>query len=299
MFIALSFVGILPSYIIECCQQIRYYFEDEVFLITNDINSLYINELKQYNINIIEYNDVKSDEFNNIVKLYYNKFPIINKLAGREKLFIHCFERFFLLYNLMKLKNLEDSFYMEIDNLIYDNPNKWISQFAQNELCYMYDNDNRFSSGIMYVKKYNSLDKFLKLIIKYIETHNGFLHEMETLAMLYQSYPQEIQILPTYWNDNTLPYVMYSNYNKYSSLFDSAPYGTYLLGADPFHTNGIIIKGMRSQFAKLDCTKNIIEWKIDSDGLRKPYIFKDDENKWILINNLHVHSKDLKSGLSK
>ena len=56
MFIGLSFVGILPSYIIECCQQIRYYFEDEVFLITNDINSLYINELKQYNINIIEYN---------------------------------------------------------------------------------------------------------------------------------------------------------------------------------------------------------------------------------------------------
>ena len=40
-------------------------------------------------------------------------------------------------------------------------------------------------------------------------------------------------------------------------------------------------------------TKNI-QWVIE-DGIKKPYI---TENSKILINNLHVHSKDLQSGLS-
>jgi hypothetical protein len=298
MFIALSFVGKLPSYIIECIQQIRYFYNDEIYLIINDINTLFIDKIKEFNVNIIDYNDVKSDEFYNIVRLYYNKFPIIKQLIGREKLFIHCFERFFLLYNLMKLKNLEDSFYMEIDNLIYDNPNNWINKFSQNELCYMYDNDNRFSSGIMYVKKYKSLEIFLNIIIDYIKTNNGFLNEMETLAILYKNHPDNVQILPTYWRDNSVPIITYLNYDKYNdTIFDPAQYGIYLLGADPVHTNGKIIIKQASKFSKIDCTKNNIEWKIDIDGFKKPFILKND--KWILINNLHVHSKNLKDGLSK
>ena len=37
--VALSFVGKLPSYTIECIHQIRIYFKGEVYLIIDDLNS--------------------------------------------------------------------------------------------------------------------------------------------------------------------------------------------------------------------------------------------------------------------
>ena len=52
-----------------------------------------------------------------------------------------------------------------------------------------------------------------------------------------------------------------------------------------------------SQWCAIDYTQDKFEWKNDEEGRRIPYIY--DGTKWLRINNLHIHSKDLKSGLSK
>jgi hypothetical protein len=306
MFIALSFVGKLPSYIVECLHQIRCFFTGDVYLIINDICSSYISSIEKYNIHIINYDDVKSEDFLNSVSKNYSQFTIVHRLKGREQIFIRSFERFFLLINLMKNRELEDAFFMELDNLIYDDPTKWLDEFRKNETCFMFDNIGRCSSGIMYVKNKDSLTEYLDGIIHLIDessTNNVFLEEMGELYRFYQRKKDtnKIQILPTYWLNDTLlnTDMPYKEYGKYgNSIFDAASMGVYFFGMDTYHSGGVIKTGVKHPWGLIDYTVHKYEWLIDSKGRRSPYVFDNTQNVWVKINNLHIHSKNLVSGLS-
>jgi len=298
MIIVLSFIGVLPEYIKESIFQIRLFFKDTIYLIINDLDSPHIEFLKNYNITIVPYNEVINNDFINTVNKNINKFIIINELKGREQLFIRSFERFFLLKNLMEKNNLNDCLFLELDNLIYDDPYKWLNEFSKHELCYMYDNDDRCSSGLMYVKNNNSLNEFLNYIIYFISIRNDFMTEMTTLYRYYELSKDSVQILPTYWKKENIPQMANENYGLYNdSIFDALAIGCFLLGLDPHHTNGKIQVGRKAEWCAIDYTKDIFEWKYDEEGRRIPYIYNG--NSWLRINNLHIHSKDLKSGLSK
>ena len=298
MFVALSFIGTLPSYIVESVHQIRCFFNGDVYLIVDDIHSPYLTNLTKYNIHIIPYVMVINSQFIDVVNKNIHKFCIIENLKGREQLFIRSFERFFLLQNLMLNKNIEDCLFLELDNLIYDDPHNWITEFSKHELCYMYDHDDRCSSGLMYVKKASSLNEFLGFILHFISTSNDFLTEMTALYRYYDFNKENIQILPTYWNNDSIPSMAKMNYGLYGqSIFDALAIGCCLLGLDPYHTDGKIETGRRAEWCAIDYTKDIFEWKMDDKGRRIPYMY--DGTNWLRVNNLHIHSKDLKSGLSK
>ena len=297
MILAYCFIGILPSYIIETIYQARLFFDGDIYLIVNQLDSPYINDIKKYNINIINYEDVISYEFREISQKNISKFHYISDLKGREDLFLRSFERFFVLQNLLKQQNLEDCLFLELDNLIYDDPNKWILQFKKNELCYMYNNINSYSSGIMYIKNYKSVEGFLLEILEFIQNSNEFLSEMTVLSNYYKKNKECIQILPTYWCDETMEKELYLNYSFYNdTIFDAAAMGCFLLGLDPYHTEGIITKHIKSPFTYIDCTKNKFNWIEDDKKRKQPFIWNGE--KWLLINNLHVHAKNLKEGLS-
>ena len=249
MFIALSFIGTLPSYIVECVHQIRCFSNEDIYLIVNDLQSPHILDIQKYNVHIIPYKDVLDLDFIEIVKTYYSKFCIVRGLVGREELFIRSFERFFLLHNLMSQKSLEDGLFLELDNLIYEDPSLWIPSFSKTNLCYMYDNKDRFSSGLMYVKNANGLKGFLSYILHYISTSTGFISEMSALAHYYQANTSEIQILPTYWKDQEIPSICSQSYHEYNhTLFDALGIGCCLLGLDPYHTGGTIKIGMKASW---------------------------------------------------
>ena len=128
MKIVYSYVGKLPHYIIYTIHQSRIFSNDDIYLITDDYTSeLLTFIIKEYNVIIIPYSDVKSDMFDNVMKDHIETYSIVKELIpyGREKLFILSLERFFLLYNLMISKNLNNVLFLEIDNVIYDNPDKW------------------------------------------------------------------------------------------------------------------------------------------------------------------------------
>ena len=297
MFIAYAFVGKLPSYIKESIHQSRCFFEGDIYLIIDDINSIHLKDIEKYNVKIIDYNNVKSNAFLDIANKNMHKFCIVNELGDRKLLFIRSFERFFLLHNLMVQNNMVDCLFLELDNLIYDDPTKWVENFKQNELCYMFDNYNRYSSGIMFVKNSASLIGFLNENLSFISTSNEFISEMAVLSIHYGKNKNSVQILPTYWNDNSVPMETYLNYNKYGdSIFDAAAMGCYLFGLDTLHTNNTIVKYQKNPWAAIDYTKNKFEWVLDDKGLKRPYIW--DGNKWLLINNLHIHAKNLSEALS-
>ena len=102
MITCLSFVGILPEYIIECVHQIRCYYNGEIYLIINDLNSVHLQKIEKYNVIIIDYKTVISDIFLQTADNHIKKILYIDTLYGREELFLRSFERFFLLQNLLK-----------------------------------------------------------------------------------------------------------------------------------------------------------------------------------------------------
>ena len=221
---------------------------------------------------------MKDDEFNTIVNARYNRFCIVHELKGREKLFIYAFERFFLLKNLMLNRNLTNVFFPELDNLLYDNPQKWLSSFSQKEMTFMYDNKDRFASGISYIKSYEILNLFNKICLNYISTSNDFLNEMSALSIFYKEYTNQIQILPTHWPVTNYPNECYQNFDKYeNTLFDAAAMGIYLGGMDPHHTNGVIQYGLKWHWSIIDYTVYKFEWKNDEKNRRIPYIWNGEK----------------------
>ena len=300
MFICLSFIGKLPEYIIDCVHQIKLYSKLNIYLITDDLQSEYVQILKEkYKVDIIDYAYVYCQDFMRVYNNNQNRFPVVPGLKERKDLYMRSYERFYILHSLMKKMELTDCFFMEIDNLIYDDPLNWLDSFKEKGIAIMYDSEKRFSSGVMYVKDCLCLRHLLTFMTSYVQQNTTSVQEMLALGEYHQIFPELIQVLPTYWNteDDKLDKVASNNFNKYGNIFDAAAIGIYLLGFDSHHTNGVIVKNIVSQWSQLKCNNYKFKWEEDEYGLKKPYIWTGE--KWILINNLHVHSKDLKNGLSK
>jgi hypothetical protein len=297
MNIVLSFIGYLPEYIIYTVYQIRLFTDIPIYLIYNDYSSKYINIIKKYNINFIKYDEVNKTSIELLYK-HKKKFAIINNLKNRSELFFRSFERFYLLHDLIKLKNLTNILFLEIDNLIYDNPTNWLDIFKNYDIAFMIDNINRISTGISFFKDVKSAYVFLNSYDNYIVNidNNTFCTEMGASWDFYINNKNiHLLILPCH---NEHDYNLLSeNFNLFNTIFDPSSYGIYLLGFDPFHANNPNITHKKNPWSILDCTDMTIEWILDNNGYKKPYLINND--KKILINNLHIHSKNLKDGLSK
>ena len=294
MIIVYCFIGPLPSYAIDTVHQARLFYDGPIYFIISEHTSQYIPILQTYNVTLIPYEDVVSTEFNETVN-NNNKFEIVHNLKGREKLFIYAFERFFSLYQLMDKYNLSNVLFLELDNLMYDDPRKWEESFNKKELAFMFDNHDRCSSGICYIKNKDILYKLTKSFLDYIIHSSKFMTEMTALYEFWDNHKDVVEILPTIWTSNN-PEISYENYNTYDSIFDAAAIGIYLGGMDPHHTGGVIVKGLYWHHSLINYTNYTYKWELDEQGRNVPYIFN---NKWIRINNLHIHSKKLDDCLSK
>jgi hypothetical protein len=293
MFIALSFVGRLPPYIIECIHQIRCFFDGDVYLITNDTESSHLHALDT--IHVVDYTTVRSEEFDAVLEKTHHRFCLTPNLKGREELFIRSFERFFLLHHLMRLEDISDCLFLELDNLIYDDPRRWLAGFSSHDLCYMFDNYNRCSSGLMYVRSADSLEGLLAYALHYIQHANEFINEMSCLYQYQERHPDKVQILPTHWSD---PPPAIENFGRYGdTIFDALGIGCMMLGIDAVHTGNTVVRGKKAEWCYIDYTVHPYRWTKDAEGRRVPSMWTGD--RWVLINNLHVHSKLLKEGLSK
>jgi hypothetical protein len=302
MNIVYAFIGKLPSYTVETMHQSRLFFDGSIYLITNDLDSEYINTVKSLNVTIVNYENVIDQDFKKIVVRNANsnkrhKIVYLDNLKGRENLFLYSFERFYILNNLMKQQELQNIFFMELDNLIYDNPNNWLEAFSQNEMTALYDNHHRYSAGIIYFKSFTILDKLVLSFNQFILDAKDFINEMSALYEFCNSHKSLVQMLPIHWPLDQVPKETYIHYEKYDSIFDAAPIGIFLGGRDPYHTDGVIKLGLKNPYSLLDFTNYKYKWELDDKQRKIPYVYND--MKWIRINNLHVHSKYLTPLLSK
>jgi hypothetical protein len=297
--IVYAFIGTLPVYTVDTVHQLRLFYDGPVYLIINDLGNPLVDILRDtYSVSIVSYEDVKDATFNALVQRVYHKFCIVQGLAGREKLFIYAFERFYLLYNLMIQCGLTNVFFLELDNLLYNDPRKWETGFALHEMSYMFDNYDRGASGICSIRSTDILRKFLDHCSHFIEFTTEFITEMTTLFRFWKEQNNRVGMIPVHWPTDGVPVEASAHFNMYNrSIFDAASLGIFIGGMDPHHTGGVIQKGLRGKWSLLDYTKYTYKWEMDTKGRNIPYILGSGDT-WLRINNLHIHSKDLKPCMS-
>ena len=289
MNVVYAFIGILPSYSIETVQQMRLFFDGPIYFIIDDYNSQYVPVLTgTYNVTIVRYDAVIDMNFGELLNTTYKKFCIVQRLKGREHLFIHAFQRFYLLANLMKQRALKDVFFLELDNLVYESPAKWLELFQEKPMAYMFDNYNRGASGIAYIQDTQILDSFLECCTNFITNSTEFINEMTVLYIFWEAHKDLIQLLPIHWESDTYPSATYTHIDKYKSVFDAAAIGVYIGGADPYHTGGVIQRGFKSLWSLIDYTVYQYKWEKDEKGRFIPYILNSRSGEWLKINNLHI-----------
>jgi len=192
----------------------------------------------------------------------------------------------------MKQKGLTDVLFLELDNLIYDNPTKWLASFQTKNMAFLYDNIGRSSSGICYIRSTDILDRFTAQCIERIENYTGFLEEMGALYLFWESAKDDVMFLPVHWEDARYNIETYRYGGLFSgSIFDAAAIGIFLGGIDLCHSGGVLKKGVKWSLAEIDYTPYTYTWVIE-DGKRIPFV------NGYRINNLHIHSKVLVPMLS-
>jgi hypothetical protein len=303
--VAYAFIGPLPSYSLETVQQLRLFFDGDIYFIVTDISHPYINLLVTvYKVTIVNYKDVVDKKFNSLIEKNLSKFHIADglKMENRDKLFIYAFERFYVLKNCMEKYNLQNVFFMELDNLVYEDPSRWLSALSKNDFAYMLDHNDRGASGVSYIKNSEILSEFLEFCNQSIESALPIsqtpivLCEMMILYKFWKANPNRIQILPTFWKDDSIPDDYSKGFSNYGSIFDAAALGIYLGGMHPYHTLGIIKKYVKNSLSILDFTRCDVKWEADEKKRMIPFV--STGTQWIRVNNLHIHTKRLSEFMS-
>lgn len=169
--IVYSYVGTLPEYTLHTVHQARLFFDGTIYFIIDDIQNPIVSVLQdRYNVIVIDYKECIDTEFLSLVESSRLK-PFVTGTEGehsRPFLFVRAFERFFLLRNLMTRHALQNIFFVELDNLLYFDPREYLPYFQTKPLCYMFDNDERCSSGIFFVKNTETFAPLLSCFHMYI-----------------------------------------------------------------------------------------------------------------------------------
>lgn len=291
------FIGPLPDYTVESIFQARLFYDGQIILILDDMASPHLPSLRTMNVDFVPYSSVMDSSILDVFAKASGKIMYLPDLKGREALFYRSFERFFLVATLMRQRGLTDVFHLEVDNLLYTDPREWLPHLRKRSLAYMYDNDGRFSAGLFYCRDGDALSLFCDFVKDWIPSTSKFCSEMWALAEYYTLNSDDILVLPTHWPSSSVPSQTYTNFSDFQSLFDAAAIGVYLFGNDPFHTNGQIVRGVRNQSSAIDYTKYTYIWEQDEKERKIPYIQLKDG--YIRINLLHIHSKDIRSALSR
>ena len=143
------------------------------------------------------------------------------------------------------------------------------------------DSKNRCIPGIIFIPKYN-------LLTNLINNYKFNKNDMINISIFYENNKDKVTTFPII--DDSVDKCIYNIcYNDFNSIFDGAAIGQYLGGVDPRNKSGD-----STGFVNETCEIKYNKYKfslIKKENYYFPYI--EINNKFIPINNLHIHSKKL------
>lgn len=300
----------LPSYLDTAVEQAYLFNKTEnIYLVANQ------SVLDQY-----ENEHVTCVSCESLEKTSHHKFFEENTVMDkewREGFWKAVVERFFYLDELIAKYDLKNTVHLEYDNMLYVDIRELLPIFEKHYsgIAAVFANPTRVIPGFIYLKNKFAAHELATFLAN---TSKLKLNDMHAIALYYlNSSSKEIDYLPTvceeYASDFTLitnaetlaPKELilatkelsddkshyYNHIDEFNSIFDGAAIGQYLGGQHPLNP-GNSMPGQINRHSNYDPSKLDYEWILDEEGRSVPYIVY--KNKKYRINNIHVHSKNLK-----
>jgi len=277
MNIVLVCLNNFQEYILVNIQQLINLKHENIYVITNKYLENHFDNLKT-KIKLLFVEDLKDDTFHYLENSIYSND---NFRGGFWKLTSY---RLFVLYEFMKLYNIEDVIHLENDVPIYYNCDTLLPLLEKKYMYIPFDCWNRNIASIVYIPNHTIYYEILK-------HYNSSITDMENFSMIQKitNLIENFPIFKTSELNDEFKFVT-KNYNLFKFIFDGAAIGQYLGGVDPRNIQGDT-RGFINETCIIKYNTYEFLWKTGKDNINRPFLICDDEE--IPIFNLHIHSKRL------
>lgn len=296
MKVVLTHIGnsTLPFFLEYCFYQYRLFNTDiETIFLVNNLN-LKNDIFQKYNIKPYPIEDYPNTKINEFFK-YYN--------YDKENFWTVTTTRLFYIESFLEKEGIEDVYHFENDVLIYHDikENHYLTKQTFKNIAITTGGPDKNMTGFMYIKNYNSIkmmndffiDSLKKLQITGLIRKYGMdmVHEMSLMKVYdIETDSDKMDNFPSLHVGESSKHL-----NIFNSFYDPATWGQYIGGTN---TRGPGATPQDHYIGKW--LKNNNNWVVDFEivgGKKIPY-FKIKNNIY-KINNLHIHSKQLKKYISK
>jgi hypothetical protein len=198
-------------------------------------------------------------------------------------------KRFFFIHSFMNQRNVTNVFHIENDVLTYYNCDTLEKIISNDKIWVPADSLRRSIASVMFIPNYKIFGLFL-------DNYNNQANDMQNLSYSQSVMPHLFDNFPICFQseDHSQEQKFVTRtYPLFNMIFDAAAIGQYLGGVDPRNnpTNTI---GFINETSVIKYGSYNFVWRtlINDESTRKPFI-KLDDNIYIPIFNLHIHSKNL------
>lgn len=292
----------IPAYLFDAVAQARLFNDDAAIIVIADqvaCDKLDQGKIEEYRLQMISCESLQESD----VHKKFKQGCSLNK-NFREGFWIKCTERFFYLDELMQQHELHNVFHLEYDNMLYVDLQELLPVFAQySNVAATFDCDHRCIPGFMYFAQSHSLHELvafiaakasqglddMHVIASFNNSHDCAL--IDHLPIIMPEYVEKYGLRSTTGKTTNSPDAYVRYVMAFDSIFDAAALGQFLGGIDP--RNGTSNPGFINETCLFNPSKLAFDWELDQLGRKVPYACLED--KRYRINNLHIHSKNLKA----
>jgi len=290
----------LPVYMYDALMQARLFNKScAIYLLANQKALYQFNDMHNLDVTLI------SLEILHKTKVH-QKFIELSKLSRTmdNGLWFYASERFLYLNDFMQHYNKKNIFHIENDTMLYVDLKTLEPIFLGKYpgIGAVFDNDNRCIPCFVYISNKNIMHELAEYFVEYSQKLKT---DMDVLAIFRKKKGDKLVgalpiIMPSYKKKHILrnrlgnkpsdPSLYSQNFELFQSIFDGAALGQYLGGIDP--KNGLSQPGFINERCFLNPSHLQFDWSLDELGRKIPFVIFG--NEMYKINNLHIHSKNLK-----